>query len=277
MASYPTLKVVRVLLESNHLAPRKKLGQNFLVDANVARKSLALSQIQPGDCIVEIGPGLGALTQLLLEAGCRVYAVELDPGLFRYLHQQVAPSYPNSLHLLRSDALNHPLAGLPDWEKNFKIVANLPYAISTSWMDSVLSGRLPHRLALMLQKEAADRFIASTGSKNFGPISLFINSAYHIEGVYKVSASCFYPKPDVGSALLSLKIRDIPLLFDSVAKESIRQIFRQRRKQIGSIVAKIPAATRLQAWLEQLTQKGLDPTTRPEQIKMSDWQQLIGG
>ncbi len=275
MVSYPTLKRVRELLAAHHLSPRKRLGQNFLVDANIGRKSLALAEVEPGDCIVEIGPGLGALTHLLLEAGCQLYAVELDPGLFRYLRQQVAPTFPHSLHLLMGDALDQPLAGLPLREKNFKIVANLPYSISTSWMDAVLSGRLPDRLALMLQKEAADRFVASTGSKNFGPISLFIRSAYNIEAVHRVSASCFYPAPEVDSTLLSLRIRNVPLVFDATAKEGIRRIFRHRRKQIRSILARMPEAKRFQAWLESLMSKGFKPATRPEQIKLKDWQQLI--
>ncbi len=261
-------------MDAHNLSPHKTLGQNFLVDANIARKSLALAEVEPGDCIVEIGPGLGALTQLLLEAGCRLHAVELDSGLIRYLWQQVAPAYPHSLHLLQGDALDQPLAGLPDGEKKFKVVANLPYSISTPWMDAVLSGRLPDRLALMLQKEAADRFVALTGSKNFGPISLFIHSAYDVEAVHRVSASCFYPVPEVDSALLSLRIKEAPLVFDALAKEGIRWIFRHRRKQIRSIIARMPEAGRFQAWLKGLRRRGFEPATRPEQVKISDWQQL---
>ncbi len=274
MLPYPTYKRVREILAAHHLSPRKRLGQNYLVDANIARKSLALAEVEPGDCIVEIGPGLGALTQLLLEVGCRLHAVELDSGLYRYLRQQVAPAYPHSLHLLQGDALDQPLAGLPDGEKNFKVVANLPYSISTPWMDAVLSGRLPDRLALMLQKEAADRFVASTGSKIFGPVSLFIQSAYHVEAVHQVSASCFYPVPEVDSALLSLRIREAPLVFDSLAKEGIRWIFRHRRKQIGSIIARMPEDRRFRFWLEGLRKRGFNPATRPEQVKIRDWQQL---
>ncbi len=275
MVSYPTSKRVKELLAAHNLSPRKRLGQNFLVDANIARKSLALAEVEPGDCIVEIGPGLGALTHLLLEVGCRLYAVELDAGLFRYLRRQVAPTYPHLLHLVKGDALDQPLAELPHREKKFKIVANLPYSISTPWMDAVLSGRLPDRLALMLQKEAADRFVASAGSKNFGPISLFIRSAYNIEAVHRVSASCFYPAPEVDSNLLSLRIRNVPLVFDAMAKEGIRRIFRHRRKQIGSILARMPEAERFHAWLEGLRRKGFNPATRPEQIKPRDWKQLI--
>ena len=274
MAPYPTLKRVRQLMAAHHLTPRKSLGQNFLIDANIARKSLAMAEVEAGDCIVEIGPGLGALTHLLLESGCRLHAVELDPGLFCYLRQEVAPAYPHAFKLLKGNALELPLAGLAEAEEDFKIVANLPYSISTSWMDAVLSGRLPKRLALMLQKEAADRFAAATGSKNFGPISLFIHSAYHVEAVHRVSASCFYPRPEVDSTLLSLRIREAPLVFDSVAKEGIRRIFRQRRKQIGSIIARMPKGRRFKTWLDGLKQRGFDPATRPERVTIGDWQKL---
>ena len=276
MTPYPTSKRVRQLLEAHQLAPRKALGQNFLVDANIARKSLAMAEVESGDCIVEIGSGLGALTHLLLEAGCRLYAVELDPGLFRYLRREVAPAYPHSLHLLQGDALDLPLAGLPQPIEKFKIVANLPYSISTPWMDKALSGRLPNRLVLMLQKEAADRFAASSGTKHFGPISLFIQSAYEIEAVHRVSASCFYPRPEVDSALLSLRLKKEPLVFDARAKQGIRYIFRQRRKQIGSIIARMPGAEPFQVWLDGLRKRGFNAATRPEQVAVGDWLKLIG-
>ena len=132
--AYPTLTVVRELLETRSLAPQKRLGQNFLVDANVARKSLELAEVQPGDFIVEIGPGLGALSELLLDAGCDVYAIEKDAGLFRYLDEEVYPSYPGHFHLIHGDAMDLPTASLPDDTDSYKIVANLPYAISTPWL-----------------------------------------------------------------------------------------------------------------------------------------------
>ena len=238
MSTYPTLTVVKEILQSNGLAPRKRLGQNFLIDANIARKSLELAEIIEGDTVVEIGPGLGALTQLLLEAGCNVYAIEKDFGLHQYIKDTLAPEFPETFKLLQGDAMDHPLASLESPPSNTKIVANLPYAISTPWLDAVLSGPLPERMVLMLQKEAADRFVAQSGSGNFGPISLFLKSAYAVHEIHKVGAQCFYPLPDIGSALLSLRRLDHPLAFSSEIKDGIRQIFRQRRKQISSIVSK---------------------------------------
>lgn len=273
--AYPTLKVVRDLLKTRSLAPQKRMGQNFLVDANVARKSLELAAIEQNDFIVEIGPGLGALSTLLLEAQCQVYAIEMDSGLHRYLQEEITPLYPDRLHLTHGDAMDMPVASLPPETDTYKIVANLPYAISTPWLDAVLAcGTLPIRMVLMLQKEAAMRFTADCGTGNYGPISIFLKSTYDVETVHKVSAQCFYPRPDVGSALLSIKMKTKPILFTTEIKNGIRQIFRQRRKQISSIVPKIENSELFESWLEELTSNGMSPTTRPEAISIENWQKL---
>lgn len=275
MATYPTLKVVKTLLQTQGLSPRKRLGQNFLVDANIARKSLELARIERGDTVVEVGPGLGALTQLLLDEGCKVHAIEMDTGLHDYLETVLAPQYKETLHLSLGDAMDHPLASLTESHSNFKIVANLPYAISTPWLDAVLSGPLPSCMVLMLQKEATTRFCAEPGGSNFGPISLFLKSAYRVAALHKVGDQCFYPKPEVGSALLSLERLDKPLLFPPEIKVGIRQIFRQRRKQIASILARNPMDPAFQNWLKILMQEGLTPNTRPEAITRKQWQLLL--
>ena len=156
MPTYPTLSVVKAVLQKHSLAPSKRLGQNFLIDANIARKSLEMAAIQLGDTVVEIGPGLGALTQLLLDCGCEVHAIEKDAGLYRYLEEDLLPRFREHLNLVHGDALDEPLATLVDPKTDFKIVANLPYAISTPWLDTVLSGSLPSRMVLMLQTLALE-------------------------------------------------------------------------------------------------------------------------
>ena len=124
--------------------PKRFLGQNFLVDGNIVRKSLELADVKPGDAVVEIGPGLGTLTSALLEAGAEVWAVEKDRQLHAHLEETLVRQYPSTLHLMEGDAVEHPLAAIdPVRAKSFKVVANLPYAISTPWMDAVLSGPLP--------------------------------------------------------------------------------------------------------------------------------------
>lgn len=252
-------------------APKRYLGQNFLVDGNIVRKSLELAGVAPGDAVVEVGPGLGTLTSALLEAGAEVWAIEKDSTLTSHLRNTLGLN--TRLHLTEGDAVSQPLAGLPPG-RPFKIVANLPYAISTPWMDAVLSGHLPERMVLMLQLEAAQRYTAAPGTKAFGAISIFIQSAFTTGEGHRVSSACFHPRPDVDSCLLNLARRPRPFVFAPEAKALIRACFQQRRKQIGSLLrGKItPAAAT--AWLSHLTAAGLGPQARPEQIPVEVWQHL---
>lgn len=262
----------RALLNSLGHRPVKKLGQNFLIDGNIVRKSLELAEIESGDRVVEVGPGLGTLTQALLNAGASVYAVEKDPRLAAHL-AQLESSYPEHFHLLRGDALDHPLANFSWSDENFKIVANLPYAISTPWMEMVIAEPLPESLTLMLQKETAQRFIAKPGSKQFGSISIFLQHAFSLGETWDVAPSCFFPRPDVGSRLIHLKRRSDPFLFPKTDRELIRELFQQRRKQIVSLLKK-SAHPRSQTWLAQLEAINIEPQMRPEQIDLESWKLL---
>lgn len=129
-------RTAEILRSLGHV-PSKKLGQNFLVDPNIVRKSLELAGVEQGDCVVEVGPGLGTLTGALLSRGAIVYAVELDKSMCAHLRSYFAGE--KNFSLLNADAVDFPLAGLPENCGDFKIVANLPYAISTPWLDAVLS------------------------------------------------------------------------------------------------------------------------------------------
>lgn len=267
-------KQTHSILETLGHAPNKKLGQNFLIDGNIVRKSLELAEIMPGDSVLEIGPGLGTLSQALLAEGAEVYAVEKDPTLAQYLKEQLAHATPN-FHLLNADCTEVPLGLLPDLATDaaFKIVANLPYAVATPWLDSVLSGKLPQRMVLMLQKEAADRYNAAAQSKNFGAISIFLQSAYTVQSTHAVSASCFYPKPKVDSSLLRFDLKEEPILYSKEIKTFIRHIFTQRRKQIIPLCKKYTDLN-TETWIESLLAEGYEKTVRAEAIKLSSWQQL---
>lgn len=261
--------------------PKRFLGQNFLVDGNIVRKSLELAGIKPGDRVVEVGPGLGTLTSALLEAGAEVWAVEKDRQLHAHLTETLEPTHPR-LHLLEGDAMDHPLAGLLDagcphpanLPLPFKIVANLPYAISTPWMDAVLSGPLPERMVLMLQQEAALRYIAEPGTKLFGAISIFLQSAFAIEPGHRVPAACFHPRPDVESVLLNLARRPEPFIFPAATKALIRACFQQRRKQVGSILRDKLAPEAAARWFARLAAAGCSPQSRAEQIPVALWREF---
>lgn len=261
--------------------PKRFLGQNFLVDGNIVRKSLELAETKSGDTVVEIGPGLGTLTSALLEAGADVWAVEKDRQLHAHLTETLVPAHPR-LHLMEGDAMDHPLAGLDAAAANgdhkpgpFKIVANLPYAISTPWMDAVLSGPLPERMVLMLQQEAALRYIAEPGTKLFGSISIFLQSAFAIEPGHRVPAACFHPRPDVESVLLNLARLPEPFVFPAETKALIRACFQQRRKQLGSILrGKLPAESAAR-WFARLEAAGFGAQSRAEQIPVALWREFV--
>jgi len=249
------------------------MGQNFLVDGNIVRKSLELARIAPGDSVVEIGAGLGTLTSALLEAGATVWAVELDDRLHAHLASTLVPASGGKLSLLHGDAVEHPLAGLQPAGYPFKIVANLPYSISTPWLDAVLAGPLPERMVLMVQREAADRFLAQPGTKSFGAITIFLRSAFDAAPGHTVSAGCFHPRPDVESFLLHLIRKSSPVIFPAAVRGIIRTLFQQRRKQIGALLRRhAPAAAPI--WLPVLRAAGLDERARPEEIPISAWQQF---
>jgi len=275
MALTPT--GTRELLARLGHSPKRFLGQNFLVDGNIVRKSVELAQVAPGDAVAEVGPGLGTLTEALLEAGAEVWAVELDRTLHAHLEEGLARRYPGTFHLKEGDAVEFPLAGMPaELAPQSKVVANLPYAISTPWMDAVLTGPLPVRLVLMLQKEAADRYGAAPGGGNFGAISIFLQAAYDIAPGHKVSPACFHPRPEVDSALLHLVRKPEPFVFGTEDKAIVRRCFQQRRKQIGAIIREqMPA--RESGWRQVLESDGFSGTVRAEAIPVATWIRLVSG
>ena len=263
-----TLEILNTLKQS----PKKHLGQNFLVDKNIVRKSLQLANVSAGDNIVEVGPGLGTLTRELLATGCNVFAVEFDKFLFEYL-QSTFKNLKN-FNIFYGNAVEFPTAGFDSDTKNFKVVANLPYNISTPWFDAILSHtNLPETITVMLQKEAALRLTSDHGSKHFSAISIFLNSAYDVVTIFPVARSSFSPMPKVDSAILHLKKRHSVKIFSSHTKDLIRKIFTQRRKQLLSLVKNF-APEELDQFTRLLENFQLSPTSRPEECPITFWQNL---
>ncbi len=262
-----------LLVRLGHL-PKRALGQNFLIDGNIVQKSVALAEVGPRDHIVEVGPGLGTLSRALLETGAHLWAVEHDKTLAAYLAETLKSEFGDHFHLQPGDAMEFPRAALPvEFTPSFKVVANLPYAISTPWLDAILQGPLPSRLVLMLQLEAAQRYTAKPGTKQFGAISVFLQAAYDVAPGHKVSPNCFHPRPEVDSYLLNLVRKPAPFVFPSATKQIIRAIFQQRRKQIGSLLrSHLP--DRGEVWLNAIAPLGVTPQTRAEAIPLEAWKSL---
>jgi len=270
-----TLSMTRQLLKELKIVSNKKLGQNFLVDNNTVLKALSLVTIHPHEAIVEIGPGLGALTALLLEREAVLYAIEKDRALYNFLKTSLGDQYPQSFHLLQGDALEYPLANLPHPESDYKIIANLPFNISTPWMQGMLQKPLPTNAILFLQLEAAARFMAIPGTSDCGAISIFIAAAFDVAHKYKVSANAFYPKPNVDSMVLHLRRKKELFRFSQKTQVIIRNFFNYRRKQIQKLVREMSGEVpELNLWLNLLQKEGISLTIRPEAISLRLWQEL---
>lgn len=270
-----TPSATQAILRSIGHRPKKKLGQNFLVDGNIVKKSLSMSSMPVSRKVLEIGPGLGTLTEELLDRGHEVHAVEIDSGLAGWLRQRFAlPLEKKQLFLSETDAVKHPIGRFMDSRSEFSVVANLPYAISSPWLEAVLgSPRIPVSMTLMLQKEAADRMCAKEGSKNYNALSIFLSGAYELTNSHPVSRQCFFPIPAVDSVLIQMNRVRQPSLVNERTRILIRSIFTKRRKQMGAIIKleKSDCRDKLGHWLRDAE---LSQTLRPEQICPTDWLKL---
>ncbi|MFM7241803.1 MAG: 16S rRNA (adenine(1518)-N(6)/adenine(1519)-N(6))-dimethyltransferase RsmA [Opitutia bacterium] len=256
--------------------PKKWLGQNFLVDGNIVRKSLELGEVNAGDTVVEVGPGLGTLTRTLLGAGVHLFAVEADRTMVHHLATTLRPRYPATFHLHEGDAVDFPRAGLPDaTDGSFKVIANLPYAISTPWMDAICAGPHPSLMVLMLQREAAERLTAEVGTGHWSAVTAQVRLAFERVKVHPVPAQSFNPPPKVDSCLLVLRRRADARRLSPRAREVARMLFTQRRKQVGSAARKLfPDQADVTRWLEALPAFGVTPLARPETIPAEAWLSL---
>ena len=249
----------------------KRLGQNFLIDPNIVRKIVALAEISPNDQVLEIGPGRGVLTEVLCKTAGLVTAVEIDPRLHAYLAERQA-EFPN-LTLVLDDALVYPVESLP---VGTIVVANLPYYISTPLLFRLLDqrDRFP-RLVLMLQNEVADRLVARPGSSDYGVLSVMAQYAAEITKAFRVSAQCFRPRPEVGSAVVLLRTRE--QTEHSPAEEPkfasfVKAAFAHRRKTlVNSLKDEGYDQMRIAGAIERLT---LSPSVRAEVLSLEQLIQL---
>ncbi|MDR1255586.1 MAG: 16S rRNA (adenine(1518)-N(6)/adenine(1519)-N(6))-dimethyltransferase RsmA [Puniceicoccales bacterium] len=250
--------------------PTKKFGQNFLVDGNVVEKFVRSAGVKRGDRVVEIGPGLGTVSAEILKCGAELFAIELDRRLFGFLEKSFGGN--ENFFPMNGDAVKFPIAALDSSCEDYKIVASLPYSISSAWLDALLQcENLPLSVALIVQLDAANRFLAQQGTKSFGPASIFLQSAYVKVAMCRIGRNSFHPVPAVDSTMLFLKRKERPFLFPQATRQIIRKIFTHRRKQISKIAA--GHGILLDPWLGE---NGLPSTVRPEQIPIGAWQNFQG-
>ncbi len=260
------------LCRTHGIATRKRLGQNFLVDANVLAKILAAADLTVDDLVLEIGAGLGTLTRVLAGRAGRVIAIEKDPRCFAALTgttQELA-----NVERLMADALAVDLRSLAEGAHRIKVVANLPYNLSKPVLQRLFDLRdRVERAVLMLQQEVALRLIAQPGSKDYGPLAIAAQLFADTRVVATVSPNSFFPPPRVRSTLVRLDFLSVPRL--TFADEAwyfqvVNAALRERRKTLANALA-----SRLKLKREQisrgLTTAGLDGTRRGETLSPAEF------
>jgi 16S rRNA (adenine1518-N6/adenine1519-N6)-dimethyltransferase len=217
---------------------------------------------------------LGILTRELLEAGAEVHAVELDSRLCAHLTGSL--DFPGQFFLIHGDAVRFPIADLDATKMPYKVVANLPYAITTPWLDALLTRPLPISMTLLLQRESAERLFAQECSKRRSAITVRLASVFSMHSSYSVPSQCFIPRPRVESVLVHLHRVGRPFLFSAPARAILRHAFNYRRKQLRNVLATLPNPEwrdRAEHWFQNLH---VDPRTRAEDLSVGQWQAIDG-
>jgi 16S rRNA (adenine1518-N6/adenine1519-N6)-dimethyltransferase len=254
------------LLRRHGLSPKRSLGQSFVVDPNTVRRVARLSGVGPGDRVVEIGAGLGALTLALAETGARVIAVEVDAGLVGVLRATLPPD----VDVVHADARRLDWTALLHGEPAV-LVANLPYNIATPLVADLLDGvPLIRRMLVMVQLEVAERLCARPRTPAYGAVTVKVGYWATARIVGRVSAAVFLPRPNVESALVEIVRRPEPAVVDVPRErlfELVRTAFQQRRKTLRrSLVGRVPAGAFAAA--------GVDDGARPEELDVAAWGRL---
>ena len=259
---------------------QKKFGQNFLIDTHVLEKIISAAGITKNDCVLEIGPGIGTMTQYLAENAGHVVAVEIDRNLIPILKETLA-DYDN-VTVINEDILRVDIKALAEeynGGKPIKVVANLPYYITTPIIMGLFESGVPiDNITVMVQKEVADRMKEGPGSKDYGALSLAVQYYAEPEIVANVPPNCFIPRPNVGSAVIRLtrhkempvQVKDPALMF-----KIIRASFNQRRKTLQNGLGNAPELPYTKEQIAAaIAEMGLTPTIRGEALSLAQFAQL---
>lgn len=266
------LNEMRNVLGSRGIQLTKSLGQNFLHDANQLRRIADAAELSPAEKVVEIGPGLGPLTDLLLQRSAKVLALEMDKRLVDFLRERFkdAPNF----ELIHTDALAWIRENQRDWS-GWKLVSNLPYSVASPILvEFAEMAAPPERLTVTLQLEVAQRLQATVESGDYGLLTLLVQIRYEPVASFKIPAASFFPAPDVDSACISLRLRKEPLLpvellpkFKRITKKALSE---RRKMMLKLLKQEWPEAKLLEAF-EALK---LSPQIHAEKVSLEDFVQL---
>jgi len=264
---------IRKELAEQGLMPRKKWGQHFLADKNILKKVIKTAEIEKEDIVLEVGPGLGEMTQALAHEARKVIAVEIDPRLVEILRIKLA-DIPN-VEIIQSDILKFDVRKHLGSEKHpVKVVANLPYQISTPLLFHFIDSRdLFSALILMLQREVAERMVAPPGRKTYGPLSVLIQSVADVSICFTVKPSAFFPPPEVETAVIRLSWKKSPMIAPE-QEDGFRAVVKgclgYRRKTLANALkhSNLLLQENLEKRLEEI---GIDPRRRPETLSVQEF------
>lgn len=264
-----TLSEMREILAKRDLQLTKSLGQNFLHDGNQLRRIVAAGELKAADRVLEIGPGLGPLTELLLAEAGEVLAIEKDARLVEFLRERFATA--QNLTLRQDDALAYIKHNALDWH-DWKLVANLPYSVASPILVELAhSLRRPERMVVTLQLEVAQRLMAGADDDDYGILTLLVQLDYEPREWFKIPAGCFFPAPDVDSACVVLVRREQPLLSDAqrpVFVKVVKRAFSERRKMMMKLLKHDWPAEQLAAAFAELN---ISPMERAEKLGLEQF------
>ncbi|MEM1442796.1 MAG: 16S rRNA (adenine(1518)-N(6)/adenine(1519)-N(6))-dimethyltransferase RsmA [Verrucomicrobiota bacterium] len=263
------LSELQSLLTRFDLTPSRKLGQSFLVDSNISQWIASQLHLEADDCVVEVGPGFGALTEHIAGKCRRLVLVEKDGRLAEYLDEKYGPL---GVEVVHADATEYDIRPL-FLEGAVKFIGNLPYSSGNEILRRFLDAPSPVREAvIMVQKEVADRFVAGPGSKDYGVLSLMLQERWKPTHIRTIGPGPFHPRPAVDSSIVRFdqrSIEELPLHSPEVFASTVKQGFSQRRKQLPN---NLPVSKEESAGY--LTEMGLKPSARAEELSLEQWVEL---
>ena len=278
-----SLNETKYLMKKYKIKANKKLGQNFLVDDNVLNDIVSGAKIEKNDLVIEIGPGLGTLTNLLLEKARKVICIELDKKMIKILKERFI-AY-NNIEIINQDILKIDLENLIQEQKNkdneiknVKIVANLPYYITTPIIMKLIENNLDIKsITVMIQKEVAERLVALPGTKNAGAITYTVYYYCETEKIREVENTCFIPAPEVTSEVINLNLRDkavVEVENKKIFFNIIKSAFMQRRKTVVNALTNVGVFKNKEEGFEYMRKIGVREDARAESLSIENFANL---
>jgi len=266
------LSEMRQILADGAIQLTKSLGQNFLHDGNQLRRIISAAELTKTDKVLEIGPGLGPLTELLLAQAGEVLAIEKDRRLFEFLQKRFAGA--KNLVILCDDAMNYLQREPSNWS-NWKVVANLPYSVASPILvELAQTPKRPERMVVTLQLEVAQRLMAKADDDDHGVLTLLAQLDYEPRGWFKIPAGCFFPPPNVDSACVALIRRAQSLLPEAqrpIFVKIVKRAFSQRRKMMLKLLQQDWPPEKLKSSFDEL---GISTQERAEKLSLAQFVQL---